>query len=196
MPTATTSDFDARASLEPDDYDLLDPLRAGDPVALESIIQRYRKPLLAFADRLLSGKGEPEDIVQEAFARFWVNRKRLRDDGSIRALLYCTVRTLAVDEQRRWKRRHRCRVRGSCLPSNDTPLDQLLGSELRRMAEKAIHELPPRRQAIFRLVREEGLSHREAARSLGLSTQTVSNTMSAALAEIRSCLQPILDEAG
>ena len=179
----------------PDPPELVDALRRGDPLALRWTMETYQKPLLAFATKVLDGMGEAEDVVQEAFARFWRNRESLRKDGSIRALLYCTVRTLALDEQRRWGRRNRCRARFSCFPSVTSPMDELLESELNEMAERAIHDLPPRRKAIFRMVREEGLSHREAARTLGISPQTVSNTMTSAMADIRATLMPVLEEA-
>lgn len=184
----------ASSNRTPDRPELIEALQRGDSNSMRWILDTYRKPLLAFATRLLDGMGDAEDVVQEAFTRFWTNRESLRRDGSIRALLYCTVRTLALDEQRRWGRRHRCRARACCFPSATSPLDELLEMELIAMANQAIHDLPPRRQAIFRMIREEGLSHRETARSLGISPQTVSNTMSSAMADIRAILEPVLEE--
>ena len=60
------------------------------------------------------------------------------------------------------------------------------------MAEEAVARLTPRRQEIFRLVRENGLSYREVAEVLDLSPQTVANLMSLALADLRAALGPIL----
>ena len=179
----------------PERPELVAALRRGDPGSMSWVLNAYRGPLLAFATKLLDGKGEAEDVVQEAFARFWTNRETLREDGSIRALLYCTVRTLAMDEHRRWGRRNRCRARSTCFPSIRSPLDEVLEQELREIAEQAIHDLPPRRRAVFQMIREEGLSHRETAQSLGISTQTVSNTMSSAMADIRATLESVLAEA-
>jgi RNA polymerase sigma-70 factor (ECF subfamily) len=65
--------------------------------------------------------------------------------------------------------------------------------ELRSMAETAVSSLPPRRQEVFRLVREGGLSYKEVAETLGISTQTVANLMSLALGDLRASLKPMLE---
>jgi len=55
--------------------------------------------------------------------------------------------------------------------------------------EVAINALPEKRQAIFRLAREEGLKYREIADKLNLSVKTVEAQMTLALNQLRYSLK-------
>src|SRR5499425_3755448 len=59
--------------------------------------------LLLFARQWVQSRADAEDIVQEAFVKFW----RRNHEISNRALLYATVRSIALDFIRRDKRRAR-----------------------------------------------------------------------------------------
>src|SRR6202049_1174250 len=65
--------------------------------------------LLLFARQWLRSPADAEDVVQEAFVRFW---RRHHDIGN-RALLYATVRSIALDFVRRDSRRARREVDAS-----------------------------------------------------------------------------------
>ena len=52
------------------DPDLAARFRAGGAAAFEETHRRYRRPLLAFARRMLNGAGhDADDVVQDAFVR-------------------------------------------------------------------------------------------------------------------------------
>src|SRR5437588_4698472 len=59
--------------------------------------------LLLFARQWLRSSADAEDVVQEAFVRFW----RCNHNIENRALLYATVRSIALDFLRRDHRRAR-----------------------------------------------------------------------------------------
>src|SRR5438034_11063602 len=59
--------------------------------------------LLLFARQWTRSAADAEDIVQEAFVKFWRRNHRINN----RALLYATVRSIALDFIRRDKRRTR-----------------------------------------------------------------------------------------
>src|ERR1700688_3027486 len=59
--------------------------------------------LLLFARQWLRSSADAEDVVQEAFVKFW----RRNHDISNRGLLYATVRSVALDLLRRDSRRAR-----------------------------------------------------------------------------------------
>lgn len=170
-------------------------VRSGDPEVLRILLKRFSGPLRRYAERILGGSSDAEEAVQEAFIRLWERRDRWREDGSVMTLLYTLTRNAAVDYARR---RHRERPlpeeQHSIIPSpSPTPFEDTLDEELRFEAAKAVSRLPPRRQEVFRLIREDGLTYREVGDVLNIAPQTVANLMSLALADLRSTLGPFLE---
>ena len=169
---------------------------AGDRDVLKLLVTRFTVPLQHFAARYLGPTGDPEGVVQEAFVRLWEKRDHWREDGSVKALLFTLTRNAAVDASRRVRREESLLEEGlEKIPSTGpTPSDHAIEAELRRLAEAAVSHLPSRRQEVFRLVREGGLSYREVSETLGISVQTVANLMSLALTDLRSALEPYLHD--
>lgn len=179
---------------------LLKALRSGEPEALARLMDCLWAPLIGYARRFLPEHTDPQDIVQDAFVRLWARREELREDGSLKALLYTTVRNASLDVVRKSRRRERLRAVGFRSTAPRTPYEEVQGAELQRLAAAAVARLPEKRREVFRLVREEGLSYKDTAAVMGLSEQTVANHMSLALADLRTYLRPFLsgrvDEAG
>jgi RNA polymerase sigma-70 factor (family 1) len=180
----------------PSDRDIIERVRSGDAAVIGRLQDAYWGPLVQFADRLLDGMGDPQDVVQEAFIRLWARREHWGSDGSVRALLYAVTRNAALDERRRRTRRERADAVADPPPHRAPPSTEAAAEELRRAAVRAVAQLPPKRREVFRLAREEGLTYAEIASVLGVSPQTVANHMSLALADLRHALADFLvDEA-
>ncbi|NNM07457.1 MAG: RNA polymerase sigma-70 factor [Gemmatimonadetes bacterium] len=172
------------------DAALVRGLRSDDPEALRHLMESYWEPLVGFAQRILSGAGDPEDTVQTAFVRLWSRRYDLDEAGSLRAFLYTIVRNASLDELRKRTRRDEAQSSATPPASPRTPYEDVQGAELQRLAAAAVARLPERRREVFRLVREEGLSYQEVADIMDLSAQTVANHMSLAMADLRTALKP------
>ena len=176
------------------DPELLSALRSGDPSALNQLMDQLWAPLVRYAARLLGGAGDPQDFAQEAFVRLWARRGKLREDGSLKALLYTTVRNACLDQFRTETRREKLQSTHGNLRSGRTPFEDVHGAELQRLAAAAVAKLPKKRQEVFRLIREEGFSYKETAQILDLSEQTVANHMSLAMADLRVAIRPFLGD--
>jgi len=176
------------------DVGIVRGLQDDDPKALQELVDALWSPLAAFAQRILGGAGDPEGTVQTAFARLWSRRRSLDDTGSLRSLLYTMVRNACLDEIRRVRRQERIPAENLRPPPPRTPYEDVQGAELHRLAAAAVARLPERRREVFRLVREEGLSYKEVARVMDLSSQTVANHMSLAMADLRTALRPYLSQ--
>ncbi len=59
--------------------------------------------------------------------------------------------------------------------------DQLVGKELQERIEILIKALPPKRQYIFRLSRQEDKSHKEIAALMEIAPKTVENQIGKAI---------------
>jgi RNA polymerase sigma-70 factor (ECF subfamily) len=167
---------------------LVRELKAGNTDAFQWVLGTYRPSLLSYAGKFLDDPQDMEDVVQDAFVRLWTHRDSLRAGGSVKCLLFATVKTRCVDSLRRRTRRRALAGRIPTPSPLPTPLEDLQASELKGKADEAIRQLSERRRTVFRLIRFQGLSYREVAETMSVSTQTVANTMSSALADLRMAL--------
>jgi len=181
----------------PTDREVIERLRSGDRATVDRLLAEFWSPLCQYAESVLAGVADPQDVVQEAFIKLWTRRDRWSSDGSVRALLYTVTRNAALDERRRHVRLDRAIENVDRPDPMPTPAEETVAADLHRAAAQAVSDLPPKRQEVFRLAREEGLSYGEIASVMGVSPQTVANQMSLALADLRIALaQFLVDGAG
>jgi RNA polymerase sigma-70 factor (ECF subfamily) len=178
----------------PTDEQIIRRLRASDPTALEFLVATYWERLVRFVEGIVDQEGGADDVVQEAFIRLWTRRKELKLQGSFRAFLYTMTRNAAIDERRSSGRRKALATKAEAPRAEPSPLSAAEASQLQEVAAAAVDRLPPRRREVFRLVRTEGLSYREVAEVMGLSTQTVANQMSKALVSLHRTLDRVFKD--
>jgi RNA polymerase sigma-70 factor (ECF subfamily) len=174
---------------------LVDGVREGSAAALQELMDGLWGELVRFAARELGDLDGARDIVQGAFVYVWEHRASWVPSGSPRAYLYRVVRNAIIDEHRRVRVRRDWaeRERASPPATVPDPDEQLAAGEVERAFENAVAALPDRRRAAFSLVVLGGLSHAEAAETLGISRQTVANQVSHALADVREALRTVID---
>lgn len=179
------------------DRALTEGLCGGDPEAFDAAVREYWPRLIAYATRLLDHtRGQADDVVQEALVRLWEHRRELRPSTGSLPYLYRLVRNLALDECRQHTTRRRWLESDSAQPRHPaTPLEVVEVEELRMATARAIDRLPPRRREVFVLAHLHDLSYREIADIMGISSQTVANQLSAALADLRASLGAFLTES-
>lgn len=172
-------------------------LAANDATALRALFDDTYEPLWRSVMRLVGDEAAARDLAQDAFVRVWDRRATLDPSLSLRALLYRTVRNLALNQLRdEQTRRHLLEDPGSAAisarPRDPAAADQQLeASELAARLQQFIAELPPRQQEALRLSRFDGLSHQEIADVMGCAPRTVNNHLVRALEQLRSRLSSI-----
>jgi RNA polymerase sigma-70 factor (ECF subfamily) len=174
---------------------LLDRIAGDDCHALDLAIQRYWRPLVGYLFRLVDTADRAEDIAQRTFCQLWDRRARWRREGSLRGLLYRVARNFALSE----RRRRLVEVRSATLQRgaparNPTPVELLEDQQLRIALDHAIERLPRRRREVFVLRCVHDLSYKEIGEIMDISTQTVANQLSHALATLRRALDGVLDD--
>src|SRR5207248_3117387 len=103
---------------------------------------------------------------------------------------YRVLRNLITDE---FRRRRLLDVfafgrRSEGPPQSPSPAVMLEADEFAGAAGRAVAALPERRREVFVLAHLHGLSYREVAEALGITTRTVANHMSLALHQLRFAL--------
>lgn len=174
---------------------LMAGIRGGSEAALDELTRLLWTPLVRYAFAQLDDLDASRDVVQETFIQVWQRRADWTPSGSTRAYLYRITRNLVIDQQRKRKVRARWALirRNAKAATPPTPLQLVEGGELEGAYERALAALPPRRREVFALIHLRGLSHQDVARVMNISTQTVANQMSAALAALRLALEPFVD---
>ena len=142
--------------------------------------------LLLFARQWVHSAADAEDIVQEAFLKFW--RRNHKIDN--RALLYATVRSVALDLLRRDSRRAR-RERDAYAEVEPAVEPQFrTEDESQRALALAIDRLPhPQREVLVMKIWNE-LTFVEIGEALGISQNTAASRYRYALTALKKDLLP------
>ncbi len=141
--------------------------------------------LLLFARQWVHSAADAEDIVQEAFVKFW--RRNHKVDN--RALLYSAVRSIALDFIRRNSRRARREASAFGETEFSEPQFEIEDETQRALAE-AIDGLPREQREVLVMKIWNELTFAEIAGALGISQNTAASRYRYALAALKKMLQP------
>src|SRR5437016_13166591 len=140
--------------------------------------------LVLFARQWARSAADAEDIVQEAFVKFW--RRNHNIDN--RALLYATVRSIALDFLRRDSRRARREsVAVAEIESSVQPKFEI-EDESQRALVAALDLLPAEQREVLVMQIWNELTFAEIASALGISQNTAASRYRYALATLKKNL--------
>jgi len=157
---------------------LLVGINKGDADAFAQLYRLYHVPLCLFAERLLKDSVAAEDLVEDAFAKLWEQRRSFNSSTHLVAFLYRSLRNSCLDAikmQGRSVERHRAFVEEYYDIANTDYLTTMVRTELMVALHQAIELLPPQVANVIQKTYIEGKSNQEAADELGISLQTLKN---------------------
>ena len=140
--------------------------------------------LVLFARQWARSAADAEDIVQEAFVRFW----RKQHDISNRGLLYATVRSIALDFLRRDSRR--ARRESAAMSGVDQSVEPQfeIEDESQRQLMAALELLPAEQREVLVMKIWNELTFAEIASALEISQNTAASRHRYALAALKKNL--------
>ena len=151
--------------------------------AFEEIYSRYWKKLYSAAFKRVQSREISEEIVQDIFTSLWINREILAIE-KVSAYLFTAVKYKIINHlQREMSRRTYSKLivnEPAALHDNSTEETVFL-NEFDEALEQEIKKLPPKRQQIFKMSRQEHLSIKQVASHLGISEKTAENQLGKAL---------------
>jgi RNA polymerase sigma-70 factor (ECF subfamily) len=154
-------------------------------------LDQYGAALVLMARQWVSARSDAEDVVQEAFIRFWRSRHRVADPA---AFLFACVRNCALDWQRERSRQTR-REEAVARPEEE-PLfaDSLEHDERQSAIAAALRRLPDNQRDVLVMKIWGGLSFPQIAEALQISANTAASRYRYALDKLRQQLaeEPIL----
>lgn len=171
--------------------ELLERLAKDDQLAYRALFEQYYHRLFGLALLITRSRELSEEIVSDVFIALWRRRSHAPEIENLRLYLYVAMRNTAYNYLERLTK------------TATVPLDQLdfepvepfanpeqvyVTKELNHRLLKAIESLPPRCRMIFKLVKEDGLTYKEAATLLNLSVGTIDNQLVIAIRKLSQAL--------
>ena len=189
-----------RSDEDAEDVRLMRLVGGGDTGAFEELIERHQSLVAGTVARMLGSNSDVEDIAQQVFIRVWKSARRYVPRAKFTTWLLKITRNLVFNELRRSKRHAHVPLQtepgAEEFPVKDevnpAPDASLLESELQRMIEEAITELPESQRMALILRRYEQLSYEEIADILDLSVPAVKSVLFRARTELRARLSKYL----
>ena len=142
--------------------------------------------LLLFARRWTNSLADAEDIVQEAFVRFWRRQHSIEN----RALLYAAVRSAALDRLRSEQRRARREAAAARDDAQHFEPQFVHADEGQQLLAAAVERLPGEQREVVILKIWNELTFAEIAEILEISQNTAASRYRYALGALRKNLQP------
>jgi RNA polymerase sigma-70 factor, ECF subfamily len=145
---------------------------------------RYGSRLLLFARQFAPVLADAEDLVQEAFVRYWSMAQRNGDFTP--ELMFTLVRRAAIDHARRCERRSRREERTAEWYREEPPLFSVVESRERWSAvEQELTQLPPEQREVLVLKVWGEMTFDEVAKVLEISPNTAASRYRYGIAQLR-----------
>lgn len=169
------------------EIELLRLLKAGDTNAYIQLYNKYHPAIYAYVIRFIKVPELAEDVLQEVFLKVWEIRERIDPTLSFKAYIYRISRNSVFKMLKKISAEDDLRIQVAYHISEtieDVDL-KLQWQQYEQILQAAIDLLPPQRQKIFKLCRQEGKKYEEVAAELNISRNTVKEHMVLAAKSIK-----------
>jgi len=187
------------------DVQLMLGVKQGDEASFELLLQRYRRPLCHFLNRMVRDAAQAEDLAQEVFLRVYRARREYEPSAKFTTWLFRIATNLALNSLR--DGRHRQSEisldapaesqDGSEMPievADGAPVveEQLVERDRVEVVRRAIFALPEKQRAAVLLHKYQELDYDEIARILGCSVSALKSLLFRAYETLRVELAPLV----
>jgi RNA polymerase sigma-70 factor (ECF subfamily) len=191
---------DERAPVRrPPDYPSLDDealvrlLVQQDVRALETLYQRYSRPVFSLALKILGDREVVEEVVQEVFLRLWTRAQGYdAERGKLLSWLLTITHHRAIDELRRRRTQPETdglqeQLAAAEEPGGD-PATSLAHVEEREAVQRALAQLPPAQRKPIEMAYYGGMTQVEIALALHEPLGTIKTRMRLGMQKLRGLL--------
>lgn len=179
-----------------DEARLVREVQAGNFLALEQLYERYSRQSYGLALKILTNPEAAEDIIQEAFLKFWKHPGSFDPQrGRFATWLLSVVHNLCIDQLRR-KRAAAVSLdqeegleQVANIPDNSASVEEevWLGMQ-RNLVQQALGNLPTEQRVVIELAYYKGLTQQEIAVQTGLPLGTVKSRVRQGLLKLRDLM--------
>src|SRR5712692_7608880 len=167
-----------KESVEPDDRQLIQIIREGEPEAFEQLVRRKTTKVYSLCYRIIGNAEDAKDISQLVFIKLWENLEKYDPQYAFDTWLYRMVTNVAIDFMR--NRQSRENAVNSNLRLVKTSADPEQGVIVQRKEIEAVFQevsagLSPKQKTIFVMNQMNDMPSAEIAKVLGCRESTVRN---------------------
>jgi RNA polymerase sigma-70 factor (family 1) len=163
-------------------------LKNGDEIYFRKVFDQYHQKLYFFILSKTKSEYIAEEVVQMAFTKLWQCRHTLQEEYAISTQLFRIATTVLIDFLRKYYNKDAVTTRLDVVNIEkgvDSTTEKMSGAELQKRISEAVNDLPPVRKLVFEMSREQGMSYREIAATLSVSSKTVEAHIYKALKQIK-----------
>jgi RNA polymerase sigma-70 factor (family 1) len=161
--------------------------------AFETMFRENWDMVYSISFAMTKSKTMAEDIAQDVFLSLWENRQKFSEVQNVNAFFITVTKFTVLKRLRRIKVEEAFKqyqaYRSFLNIEFSNQEDMLMLKHINNSIQKGISELPPQQQRVFKLSREQGLSHEEIGETIGVSKKTVKDYIVRSLAFLRQRLQ-------
>lgn len=187
----------------PDDWALVEAIRAGRHGAFRELVRRYERQVAHLIYLALGRYDDVQDLSQEVFLRVFHALPRLEPQRSLFSWIYRIASNVVIDEARR--RRIRKVLSLEFLADEtgdqvlvdegqDDPSEKAERSERHEAIRAAIQRLSPDHRMVLLLREYEDLTYDEISEILRISVPAVKSRLFRARHELKQHVTPLLGE--
>src|SRR5262249_46244780 len=165
---------------------------AGDEAAFAEVYDALSPRLYRFLLRQTRDVARAEDILQQTFLQIHRARDTFIAGAEVLPWAFAIARRLLVDARRRGPRE--LLEDAEAVAPEPRPDDLVVAHELASRVRRELARLPEAQRVAFELVKQDGLSHAEAAAALGTTVTAVRLRAHRAYEALRAVLGDFVDD--
>ena len=191
------------------DVQLMLGVKQGDEASFELLLQRYRRPLCHFLNRMVRDAAQAEDLAQEVFIRVYRARRDYEPSAKFTTWMFRIATNLALNALRDGRHRQAELSIDATTEGEDgsemavevadgAPVieQQLVERDRVAVVRRAIFALPEKQRAAVLLHKYQELDYDEIARILGCSVSALKSLLFRAYEALRVELAPLVAAPG
>lgn len=174
--------------------ELISEMKNGSEKAFGALYEMYARRLYAFCMEYTKSREDTEEIIQDAFLWIWKYRSTIRQEKTIKNLLFLRVKHYLINAYRRnlGSPVFEDYIEHINISAERSSSGKIEYDEFFSKVKSVIKDLPATQSKVLTLSRLQGFSNKEIAAMLKLSEQTVKNALSMGLKSLKTRLLSIV----
>jgi RNA polymerase sigma-70 factor (ECF subfamily) len=160
--------------LHDEDNVLMEKVKNGDKSAYEALVIKHRAKAINFAYSFISDLYESEDIVQECFAKVYINRMSYKPLNAFKTYLFTVIRNSCIDYLRKNKKNRKVNLDDISKIADDiSPEDSFIQTERMIKIFRHLDSLPDDYKTALYLLAFDEMSYEQIAKVMQKSINQI-----------------------